>query len=200
MSAMASQIASVTIVYSTIYSGADQRKYQSSASLAFVRGIHRSPVNSRHKRASNAENVSIWWRHHAIQWVLNITQIFSTVLQIALECEVLNVLCEFWVQGISPCFVTYTILFHIAPRRVMNLQYLVYGLENALLFRIQHDREEQKFHTICAYVFKYPRHEYLNILGIYVYLSALFIQCWILASWIILGQKWGWLTGYVPWI
>ena len=28
---------------------ADQRKYQSSASLAFVRGIHRSPVNSPHK-------------------------------------------------------------------------------------------------------------------------------------------------------
>ena len=49
MSAMASQITSFTIVYTTIYSGADQRKYQSSASLAFVRGIHRWPVNSPHK-------------------------------------------------------------------------------------------------------------------------------------------------------
>ena len=48
-SAMASQITSFTIVYSTVYSGADQRKHQSSASLAFVRGIHRSPVNSPHK-------------------------------------------------------------------------------------------------------------------------------------------------------
>ena len=47
--AMASQITSLTIVYSTIYSGADQRKHQSSASLAFVRGIHRWPVNSPHK-------------------------------------------------------------------------------------------------------------------------------------------------------
>ena len=47
--AMAFQIASLTIVYSTIYSGADQRKYQSSASLAFVRGIHRWSVNSPHK-------------------------------------------------------------------------------------------------------------------------------------------------------
>ena len=46
---MASQITSLTIVYSTIYSGADQRKHQSSAPLAFVRGIHRSPVNSSHK-------------------------------------------------------------------------------------------------------------------------------------------------------
>ena len=49
MSAMASQITSLAIVYSTVYSGADQRKHQSSVSLAFVRGIHRSPVNSPHK-------------------------------------------------------------------------------------------------------------------------------------------------------
>ena len=49
MSAMASQITSLTIVYPTVYSGADQRKHQSSASLAFVRGIHRWPANSPHK-------------------------------------------------------------------------------------------------------------------------------------------------------
>ena len=47
--AMASQITSLTIVYSTVYSDADQRKHQSSASLAIVRGIHRGPVNSPHK-------------------------------------------------------------------------------------------------------------------------------------------------------
>ena len=46
MSPMASQITSPTIVYSTVYSGTDQRKHQSPVSLAFVRGIHRSPVNS----------------------------------------------------------------------------------------------------------------------------------------------------------
>ena len=49
MGAMASQITSLIIVYSTVYSGADQRKHQSSASLAFVRGIHWWPVNSPHK-------------------------------------------------------------------------------------------------------------------------------------------------------
>ena len=49
MSAMASQITSLTIVYSTVYSGLDQRKHQSSATLAFVRGNHRWPVNSPHK-------------------------------------------------------------------------------------------------------------------------------------------------------
>ena len=41
MDSMESQIISLTIVYSAVYSGADQRKHQSSASLAFVRGIHR---------------------------------------------------------------------------------------------------------------------------------------------------------------
>ena len=49
MGAMASQITSITIVYSTVHSGADQRKHQSSASLTFVRRIHRWPVNSPHK-------------------------------------------------------------------------------------------------------------------------------------------------------
>ena len=48
-SAMASQITSLTIVYSTVYSGTDDRKHQRPASLAFVRGIHRWPVNSPHK-------------------------------------------------------------------------------------------------------------------------------------------------------
>ena len=54
MGAIASQITSLTIVYSTVYSGADQWEHQSSASLAFMRGgggggIHRWRVNSPHK-------------------------------------------------------------------------------------------------------------------------------------------------------
>ena len=49
MGTIASQITSLTSVYSIVYSVADQRKHQSSASLAFVRGIHRCPVNSPHK-------------------------------------------------------------------------------------------------------------------------------------------------------
>ena len=46
MTTMASQITSLTLVYSIVCSGADQRKHQSSASLAFVWGIHRGPVKS----------------------------------------------------------------------------------------------------------------------------------------------------------
>ena len=49
MSTMASQTTSLTIVYSTVYSGANHIIHQSSASLAFVRGIHQWPVNSPHK-------------------------------------------------------------------------------------------------------------------------------------------------------
>ena len=49
MGAIASQITNLTPVYSTVYPGADQRKHQSSASLAFVRGIHPGPANSPHK-------------------------------------------------------------------------------------------------------------------------------------------------------
>ena len=47
MCAMAFQMTSLAIVY--FYLGADQRKHRSSASLAFVRGIHRWPMNSLHK-------------------------------------------------------------------------------------------------------------------------------------------------------
>ena len=49
MSTIGSQITSLAIVYSIVYSDADQRIHQSSASLAFVRGIHRGPVNCPHK-------------------------------------------------------------------------------------------------------------------------------------------------------
>ena len=71
MSVMASEITSITIVYSTVYSGPHQRKHQSSASLAFVRGIHQWPVTNElpAQRASNMENVSIWWCHHVPPFV-----------------------------------------------------------------------------------------------------------------------------------
>ena len=49
MGAIASQITSLMIVYSIVYSGTGQRKHQSSASLAFVREIHRGLVSSPHK-------------------------------------------------------------------------------------------------------------------------------------------------------
>ena len=49
MGVIASQITSLTIVFSAVYLHTDQLKHQRPASLAFVRGIHRKPVNSPHK-------------------------------------------------------------------------------------------------------------------------------------------------------
>ena len=68
MSPTASQITSLTIVYSIFYSITDQRKHQRSASLAFVRGIHRRPVNSPHKWPVTREmfpfdDVIMFWSH-----------------------------------------------------------------------------------------------------------------------------------------
>ena len=61
---MASLITSLTIVYSTAYADADQIKHQSSASLAFVRGNSPGTGEFPAQMASNAKNVSIWWRRH----------------------------------------------------------------------------------------------------------------------------------------
>ena len=71
LGAIASQITSLTIVFLTVHLDTDQRKHQSSASLAFVREF---PAHM----ASNAENVSIWWRHHEYPWAVEVefTQIW----------------------------------------------------------------------------------------------------------------------------
>ena len=74
MGTVASQITSLTIVYSTVYSGADQRKHQSSASLAFVLGIHRGPVNSPHKwpvtpKMFPFDDVIIHWISIRNKWI-----------------------------------------------------------------------------------------------------------------------------------
>ena len=63
MIAMASQITCLTIAYITVYSGTDQRKHQSSASLALWGDL---PVTGEFQgqMAKNAEKISIWWRHH----------------------------------------------------------------------------------------------------------------------------------------
>ena len=63
MGTMASRITSLTIVYSTVYSDADERKHQSSASLG---GNSPGTGEFPAQMASNLENVSIWWRNHEV--------------------------------------------------------------------------------------------------------------------------------------
>ena len=64
MTVVASLITSASIVYSAVCSGIDQRKHQSSSSLAFVREFRTGEFPAQ--KTSNAENVSILWRHHGI--------------------------------------------------------------------------------------------------------------------------------------
>ena len=73
MNMIASQITSLTIVYSTVYS----RRKSKKASKLRVTGlcVGNSPETGEFpaQRASNAENVSIWWRHHANEASQNTT-------------------------------------------------------------------------------------------------------------------------------
>ena len=94
MGAIASQITSRTIVYSTVYSDADQRRHQSSASLAFAPETGEFPA----QKASTSENVSIWWRHNASSRkqysYLNLSSVLLVVAvmiaSVAKESEVLK--------------------------------------------------------------------------------------------------------------
>ena len=78
MNDTASQITGLTIVCSTVYSSADQRKHQSSASLAFGRGIHWWPVNSPHKRPvvyeADVVHPQLWGYVYSLlfQWFLGL--------------------------------------------------------------------------------------------------------------------------------
>ena len=88
MSAKASQITSLTIVCSTVYSGTDERKQQSSASLAFVSGIHRWPVNSAHKGPVMR---TIFPFDDFIMWLENIWILYLIILIILhTECAILT--------------------------------------------------------------------------------------------------------------
>ena len=75
MRAMASQVTSIPIVFTAVCSGADQRKYQSSA-LMVTGGFH------SHKKVSNADFFFIWWRHHVVaaRHLMNIYPILFVLL------------------------------------------------------------------------------------------------------------------------
>ena len=78
MTTMASQITSLTVVYSTVYSDANQRKHQSSASLAFVWGIHRDRWIPRTKGQLRGECLHLM----TSSWVYVKISINSTHLQL----------------------------------------------------------------------------------------------------------------------
>ena len=91
MSSMTSQITGVLIVYSTICSGADQRKHQSSASLAIVRGIHRWPVNSQHKGPVTRKMFPIDYVIMVNIWDWNLFTMASAHIRVLYPC-----VCNFY--------------------------------------------------------------------------------------------------------
>ena len=88
MGAIASQITSLTIVYSTVYSDADKRKHHGSTSLAFVWGIHRGPVNSPHKWPVTRKMFSVDEVIMAFRWTAdNLTEDNSILFQLMPWCH-----------------------------------------------------------------------------------------------------------------
>ena len=92
MSSMASRITSLKIVYLTVYWGADQRNYQSSVSLAFVRGIYRWPVNSPRKgpvtrKMFPFDDIIMTWprRPYGTIWGHHLTS-YSCIQSFAFRC------------------------------------------------------------------------------------------------------------------
>ena len=87
MRAMASQVTSLTIVYSTVYSGGRSNK----TSKLRVTGLCEvnSPVTGEFttQRASNAANVSIWWRHHGVMSMRNTCNVISALVVVETQIE-----------------------------------------------------------------------------------------------------------------
>ena len=83
MTTMASQITSLTIVYLTVYSDADQRKHQSSTSLVFVWGIHRDRWIPRTKGKSRGKCFHLMtssWLIYSIKVILWIIMMLDSTL------------------------------------------------------------------------------------------------------------------------
>ena len=103
MGTIASQITSFTIVYSTVYSGADQKIPSKLRVTGLCVGNSPGTGEFPAQMASNAENVSIWWRHHVIiihYWQVRVLTVIA-LLGISITVpphKVLKVLTE---QGLG---------------------------------------------------------------------------------------------------
>ena len=94
MGAVASQITSLTIVYSTVYSDADQRKQTSKLRVI---GLCAGNAPGTAQMASNAENVSIWWRHHDTDKV-----VMTICVTFGEDCITIYVIIGYW-NRVSLC-------------------------------------------------------------------------------------------------
>ena len=128
MGAMASKITTLMIVYSTVYSVADQSEHQSPASLAFVCGEF--PVNSPHKwpvtrKCFHLSTSSCWW-HGTIVYLIVFSYYWNlriTLARSAVPCTasvLYSVYYGAWVQ-----WRPYTTLHwnNILPEKIPNIHF-----------------------------------------------------------------------------
>ena len=98
MGAIASQITSLTIVYSTVYSDADQRKHKSKLRVTgLLWGEFTGDRWIPAEKASDAENVSIWWRHHGPPY----RRLGSYLAEPSDKCENEFYGCRMWTWKVS---------------------------------------------------------------------------------------------------
>ena len=120
MTTIASQITSLTIVYSTVYSDADQRKHHSSASLAFVWGIHRGPLKWPVTRKmfpfdDVIMDIFLWYRMVVcIQCILNAVSFPNVANHSTYACQARRVLNNTIVRLVTPTHFCFYLSYQIA--------------------------------------------------------------------------------------
>ena len=132
MSIMASQITDVSIAYSTVCSGAYQRKHQILAWLAFVRGIHRWPVNSPHRGWSTWEmfpfdDIIMWTnfggtarkRSHWVACIIHLTDPHLGISQKDCRNNMLTMLTNS--QWCEICFIDLHVMLNLWSNTIMHV-------------------------------------------------------------------------------
>ena len=117
MGTVASHITRLTIVYSTVYSGVDQRNFKAPRHWNYAAnspGTGEFPA----QMASNAENVSIWWRHHYSWSFLGRGDCLKNISLSSLECTVRIYLKDIWIWHL----VIYPMTMSIQPFQSTSFQ------------------------------------------------------------------------------
>ena len=177
---MALQITRLSIVHSTVYSGADHRKHQCSASLAFMRVIHQSPVNSPHKGPVSRKifpfddviMIYRWWILvtnlaadmlylcvwvHGIIWFIP-DEIYSTV---AFNCQACSFRGSSWHLEVHECvFSNWPSLVQVARCCLRGIQQLTKPILacHQYLFLTLYSKENRKLMNTRKIRLQYIRH------------------------------------------
>ena len=144
MGAIASQITGVSIVYWTICLGADRRRHQSSPSLAFVRGIHRWPVNSPHRGPIYTLRPRQYGRHfpddifQCVFFNENIKISITISLKFVLKCSIIYhpALIMAWCRpGDNPLSepMKVSLLTHICVTRSQWVQWKMFPFDDVIM-------------------------------------------------------------------